>query len=190
MVFLVTGFYMIETFLTDSLKQSITSGTVSAAVETTAAGTATTAVSSAAASQSTETNPAAGSTAAEISAATTPAATTPAATTAAPTAAPTTAAPTTAAPTTAGLYKDGTYQGSGTGFRGTTTVEVTVSNGQISNIAVISYQDDRQYFDNAFSTISANVISTQSAAVDIVSHATYSSNGIIEAIKAALSTAN
>ena len=212
MVFLVTGFYMIETVLTDSLKQSITSGTVSAAVETTAAGTASSLSSSVATGQSSDLNSAAGTAAAGTNAAgTSPAGSTSAATaaataaatsaaTAAATAAATSAATSaataaatttaaTAAPTTAALYKDGTYQGSGTGFRGTTTVEVTVSNGQISNVTVISYQDDRQYFDNAFSTISANVISTQSAAVDIVSHATYSSNGIIEAIKAALSTA-
>ena len=170
MVSLVVGLFMIETVLTDSANQSIgSSGTVSAAIETTTTGTTNTAASTAATAQPSATNPAAGTTAATTAAAT--------------------AAATTAATTTAGLYKDGTYQGSGTGFRGTTTVEVTVKNGQISDVAVISYQDDGQYFNKAFSTISANVISTQNGAVDVVSHATYSSNGIIKAIKAALSTA-
>jgi len=179
MVFLVAGLFMIETVLTDSANQSIGSGTVSAAIVTTTTGTTNTAASTTEAAQPSTANPAAGST-------TAPAA---AGTTTAPTSAATTAATTAAVATTAGLYKDGTYQGSGTGFRGTSTVKVTVKNGQISNVAVISYRDDRRYFDRAFSTISANVISTQSGAVDIVSHATYSSNGIIEAIKAALSTA-
>jgi len=177
MVFLVAGLFMIETVLTASGSQSIGSGTVSAAIETTTTGTTNTAASIAAAAQPSPANQAAGTAAAGTTAGTSAAGSTSAATAAATTA------------TTAGLYKDGTYQGSGTGFRGTTTVEVTVMNGQISNVAVISYQDDRQYFGKAFSTISANVISTQSGAVDVVSHATYSSNGIIEAIKAALSTA-
>lgn len=200
MVSFVAGLFMIETVLTDSANQSIGTGTVSAAIETAATGTTNTAASIAATAQPSAVNPAAGTTdagtttattagtaAAGTTAGTSAAGSTSAATAAATTAA-TTAAATTAA-TAAGLYKDGTYQGSGTGFRGTTTVEVTVMSGQISNVAVISYQDDKQYFDKAFSTISANVISTQSGAVDIVSHATYSSNGIIEAIKAALSTA-
>jgi polyferredoxin len=175
MVSLVAGLFMIETVLTDSAYQSIGTATVSAAIETTTTGTANTAASTAATAQPSATNPAAGTTAATTAAGTT--------------AAGTTTAATTAAATTAGLYKDGTYQGSGTGFRGTTTVKVTVKNGQISDVAVISYQDDGQYFNKAFSTISANVISTQNGAVDVVSHATYSSNGIIEAIKAALAKA-
>lgn len=99
------------------------------------------------------------------------------------------AAPTTSATTAAGLYKDGTYQGSGTGFRGTTTVSVTVKNGKISNISVLSFKDDAQYFNKAFPTISSSVISRQNPAADIVSHATYSSKGIIAAIKNALSKA-
>ncbi|MEI8198765.1 MAG: 4Fe-4S binding protein [Eubacteriales bacterium] len=171
MVALIAGLFMIETVLTNSAYQSIGTGTVSSAIETTATGTTSTVASTAATAQPSATNQAAGSAASTTAAASSSAATT------------------AAAATTAGLYKDGTYKGSGTGFRGTTTVQVTVKNGQISNVTVISYQDDRQYFDRAFSTISANVISTQSGAVDIVSHATYSSNGIIQAIKAALSTA-
>ena len=53
----------------------------------------------------------------------------------------------------------------------------------------MSFKDDAPYFNKAFSTISANVLSTQNAAVDVVSHATYSSNGIIGAIKDALTKA-
>ena len=103
--------------------------------------------------------------------------------------APTTAATAAATTTVAGLYKDGTYQGSGSGFRGTTTVEVTVAGGKVTGVSVVSFKDDAPYFNKAFSTISANVLSTQNAAVDVVSHATYSSNGIIGAIKDALTKA-
>ena len=40
-------------------------------------------------------------------------------------------------------YKDGTYQGSGTGFGGTITVQVTVSGGKITAIDIVVYQRHR-----------------------------------------------
>ena len=82
--------------------------------------------------------------------------------------------------------EDGVYTGSGTGFRGTTTVEVTVDNGKISNITVTSYQDDKQFFSRAESGIISSIISSQSTDVDTVSGATFSSNGLIEAVSDAL----
>lgn len=96
---------------------------------------------------------------------------------------------TTAATTSAGLYKDGTYTGTGTGFRGTTTLSITISGGAVTDVQVVSYQDDAKYFDRAFQTISSDVIAAQSAQVDVVSHATFSSNGIIQAVSDALSQA-
>lgn len=91
--------------------------------------------------------------------------------------------------TSTGKYIDGTYQGSGTGFRGTTSVTVVVSNGDITSIDVDSYQDDRQFFDRALSTVTSEIIDSQSTNVDSVSGATYSSNGIMEAVADALSSA-
>ena len=88
-----------------------------------------------------------------------------------------------------GTYKDGTYQGSGIGFKGTTSVSVVVSGGKITNITVNSYRDDRQYFQRAFSTIYSKILSSQSAKVDTVSGATFSSDGIIAAVANALSKA-
>lgn len=89
------------------------------------------------------------------------------------------------------LYKDGTYEGSGTGFRGaTTTVSVNVKNGKISDISAISYRDDRPYFNRAFSTISEEIIDNQSADVNAVSGATFSSRGIMAAVEDALSSAS
>ncbi|MDP4120726.1 MAG: 4Fe-4S binding protein [Bacillota bacterium] len=86
--------------------------------------------------------------------------------------------------------KDGVYQGSGTGYRGgTTTVSVTVKNGKISDISVISTQDDQEFFDRAYSVISQEIISSQSTQVDTVSGATYSSMGIMDAVANALEKA-
>ena len=83
--------------------------------------------------------------------------------------------------------QDGTYSGSGTGFRGETNVTVTVAGGKISDITIDSYQDDEQFFGRAESTIIQEIIANQSVNVDAVSGATYSSNGIKEAVANALS---
>jgi len=68
-------------------------------------------------------------------------------------------------------------------------VSVVVAGGKITSITTVSYKDDKQYYDRAFSTISKNIVSKQTASVDTVSGATYSSKGIIQAVAAALSTA-
>ncbi len=86
----------------------------------------------------------------------------------------------------AGVYKDGVYTGSGTGFRGKTTVSVTVSGGQIAQIDIISYEDDTEYFERASRIVVDEIISAQAVDVDAVSGATFSSNGIMEAVADAL----
>ena len=82
--------------------------------------------------------------------------------------------------------KDGVYEGTGTGFRGTTKVTVTVSNGKISDIELVSKQDDDRFFDNAWSGVIASILKSQSTDVSTVSGATFSSRGIIEAVSNAL----
>ncbi len=83
--------------------------------------------------------------------------------------------------------EDGIYEGTGTGFRGDTTVNVTVSRGQITDIAILSYQDDQKFFERAADTVVGEIISNQDVNVDSVSGATYSSNGIMGAVADALS---
>ena len=85
-----------------------------------------------------------------------------------------------------GGYADGVYTGYGTGFRGTTSVTVTVENGRITDITVNSYQDDGKYFSKAKSGVIAAILSNQSVSVSTVSGATFSSNSIIEAVADAL----
>ena len=82
---------------------------------------------------------------------------------------------------------DGVYSGSGTGFRGTTSVSVTVSGGAITAVAIESHQDDDQFFSRAENKIISEILSAQSVDVDTVSGATFSSNGILEAVADALS---
>ena len=84
--------------------------------------------------------------------------------------------------------KDGVYTGTGQGFNGPISVRVTVSGGNIVNVEILSYSDDAPYFNRAKAVIS-KMIGKQGSSVDTVSGATYSSRGIIDAVRDALSKA-
>lgn len=81
---------------------------------------------------------------------------------------------------------DGVYTGTGKGFRGEMTTEVTVQSEQITKIEVTETVDDAKWFDRAYSTVASEIISSQTGDVDSVSGATYSSMGIKEAVANAL----
>ena len=88
-----------------------------------------------------------------------------------------------------GNWKDGTYTGSGKGFGGNISVKVTVKDGKIKSIDVTSASGETaSYFSKAKGIIS-KMISKQTTNVDVASGATYSSNGIIKAVRNALSKA-
>lgn len=80
---------------------------------------------------------------------------------------------------------DGVYKGSATGFSGPVTVAVTIMDKKIASIDILSSTDDEAFFNRAKGVID-RIISSQSLDVDVVSGATYSSNGIIGAVKNAL----
>ncbi len=88
-------------------------------------------------------------------------------------------------------YVDGTYHGTGMGNNGKIGVDVTISDGAIKDIRITDFPDDADYFDidsdGAF--MIQNMIESQSTVVDTVSGATCSSEGIIDAVNAALSEA-
>ena len=85
-------------------------------------------------------------------------------------------------------YKDGTYYGTGTGFGGTLKVKVEISGGKITSIQIMENQDGSEYISKASALINT-IIQNQSTNVDTVSGATYSSVGIIQAVRNALSQA-
>ena len=85
-------------------------------------------------------------------------------------------------------YKDGTYYGTGTGFGGTLKVKVEISGGKITSIQIMENQDGSEYISKASALINT-IIQKQSTNVDTVSGATYSSVGIIQAVRDALSQA-
>ena len=85
-------------------------------------------------------------------------------------------------------YKDGTYYGSGTGFGGPLKVKDEISGGKLTSIQIMENQDGSEYISKASALINT-IIQNQSTNVDTVSGATYSSVGIIQAVRNALSQA-
>lgn len=86
-------------------------------------------------------------------------------------------------------YKAGVYEGVGQGYGGEIVVQITLGDSEIEDIEVIvADNEDAAYYNMAIDIIT-EIVETQSAEVDVVSGATYTSNGIIEAVENALSKA-
>lgn len=88
-----------------------------------------------------------------------------------------------------GTYKDGTFTGSASGYHGTVKVSVTIKNNKIKSIKILENHDDAAYFNRAKGILLPLMIKKQSTNVDAVSGATFSSNGIIKAVRNALKKA-
>ena len=67
---------------------------------------------------------------------------------------------------------------------------MTIKDSKITDITIISSNDNSDYFDEAATVIPKNIIKAQATNVDTVSGATLSSKGIIKAVEDALSKAN
>lgn len=85
---------------------------------------------------------------------------------------------------------DGTYEGSANGFSGKIKVSVVIKNQTIRSINILSNSDDAAFFNRAKEGVTASILAKQSTDVDTVSGATYSSRGIINAVKDALSSSD
>ena len=86
------------------------------------------------------------------------------------------------------VYKDGTYTGFGDGMNGKVKVSVAISQDKITSISVGENSEDEEYLAEAKGVIN-RIIASQSTDVDVISGATYSSNGIIGGVNEALSKA-
>ena len=85
-------------------------------------------------------------------------------------------------------YLDGIYTAEAMGFEGQITVQVTVAEDKITDITLLSAEDEEEYLSRAKQVIPA-ILEGQSPNVDAVSGATYSSTGILNAVKLALAKA-
>ena len=86
------------------------------------------------------------------------------------------------------IYLDGIYTAEAMGFEGQITVQVTVAEDKITDITLLSAEDEEEYLSRAKQVIPA-ILEGQSPNVDAISGATYSSTGILNAVKLALEKA-
>ena len=86
-------------------------------------------------------------------------------------------------------YKDGTYAGEADGFGGTIQVEVKIEKSKIAEINVISAEKEDGAYLSMAKDIIPKIIDAQSADIDTISGATFSSTGIKNASEQALEKA-
>lgn len=79
-----------------------------------------------------------------------------------------------------------TYEGVGQGYYGDIKVRVSMVNDKIQGIEILEISDTPGFGDSAAQTVAGRIIEAQSTEVDIVSGATLSSRGTIEAVNNAL----
>ncbi len=87
------------------------------------------------------------------------------------------------------IYQDGTFEGTGEGFGGEIRIHLTVTSGRIADIQVLSAEKEDSSYLSMAEGIIADIIDAQSAEVDTISGATYSSAGIRQAVMQALEQA-
>lgn len=83
----------------------------------------------------------------------------------------------------------GGLTGTAEGFGGPITVSVTMDGDKITAVEIVSNSETPEIAGNALEQIPAAIVEANSADVDIVAGATYTSNGIINAVKDALDSA-
>lgn len=93
-----------------------------------------------------------------------------------------------------GQYRDGTYTGSAVDATyGTVQVAAVISSGRLSDVNFLSYPNDRQHSvqvsSYALPILKQEAIAVQSASVDAVSGASYTSAAFMESLGAALNQA-
>lgn len=76
-----------------------------------------------------------------------------------------------------------TQEGTGVGKHGDVTVAVTFDNGKIQDIKVVKEHENPVLSKEVFTTLKDDVIKTNSADLDVISGATFSSKGFLDAVK-------
>ena len=84
---------------------------------------------------------------------------------------------------------DGVYEGQADGYIGPIKVRVTVENGAVNRIEILEHKESDYVSDPAIEGTPKDIIREQSVDVDLVSGATWTSQGIIDAVINALENA-
>lgn len=88
-------------------------------------------------------------------------------------------------------YHDGTYSGVGQGYHGDIEVSVTIADDKIADVTVVSHGETAGISDAALEEVPAAIVANNTPDVDGMTSATasHTTDGIIEAVKDALSKA-
>lgn len=102
-----------------------------------------------------------------------------------------TAAGSTGTTTTSGSAKAGTYTGTATQTRyGTVQVQVTVATGKVTNVVALQYPSSNSHSSSisqyAVPTLISETLQAQTAQINAVSGATYTSQGFVQSLQSAL----
>ncbi|MBV1756954.1 MAG: FAD-binding protein [Dethiosulfatibacter sp.] len=86
-----------------------------------------------------------------------------------------------------GIYTPGTYEATAQGYGGSVQVKVTVDDNKITNIVIIAEDETEGIGSKAVEELPAQIVEANGTEIDVVSGATYSSEGILKAVDEALS---
>lgn len=86
-------------------------------------------------------------------------------------------------------YKEGIYYGTAEGYSGDVSVAVVIQEKTIKAILITESSDDEAFFNRAMDVVKKVIRTQKTDDVDTVSGATYSSKGLLNAIKNALKQA-
>ncbi len=81
---------------------------------------------------------------------------------------------------------NGTFEGTAKGFGGDVTVKVTLENSVITAVEAVGAEETDGIGSVALEKLPDQIVAANSVNVDVISTATFTSNGILEAVKAAL----
>ena len=87
------------------------------------------------------------------------------------------------------VYKAGIYQGNAEGHIGPIKVQIVTDQYEIKEVKILEQQETPVLADIVYEKIPLKVIKANSAEVQVVAGATYTSNGLISAIKNGLDKA-
>jgi uncharacterized protein with FMN-binding domain len=87
------------------------------------------------------------------------------------------------------IYKEGTYDGNAEGHIGPIKVQIVTDQYVIKNIKILDQQETPVIAEIVYEKIPTKIISANNCEVDVVAGATYTSNGLIKAIKDGLDKA-
>lgn len=85
-------------------------------------------------------------------------------------------------------YKEGVYYGTAEGYLDDIKVAIVIQDKTLKAVVIVEENDDETFFKRA-RAVAENMVKKQTVDVDVVSGATYSSKGIIGAVKEALKEA-